>query len=297
MLLTAAAVLLLIPVAAAFGTATHTRLERQAQTLAAGVHYVPAVLLEDTYLAADTPRLCDSTRRHREHRPRPLDHTPRGSRRRRAHRHAREGGSDHHHQRRRRRQPHLPHPERPGKHRGRGDRRLRGLGTHRRRRPAVCPGEVRPEPTTLRPGRFGSPGRPPQFWRPSACMPLETLWFQIPGILPRRARCRWFSPTRRQVQPPNCALSAHAVTVTRHRSVHPRPLLRPARRRRRSATLGLPTAATDHTAHLHPQQRPRPPDSDTMPGTPQGGGPSRPLVPPHQTRRAPPEAPPPADQP
>ncbi|MFE7422768.1 hypothetical protein [Rhodococcus sp. NPDC057529] len=54
-LLTAAVVLLLIPVAAAFGTATHTRLERQAQALAAGVHHVPAVLLEGTYLAPGTP--------------------------------------------------------------------------------------------------------------------------------------------------------------------------------------------------------------------------------------------------
>ncbi|MGW5152483.1 Rv1733c family protein [Rhodococcus koreensis] len=54
-LLTATVVLLLIPVAAAFGTATHTRLEQQTQTLAAAVHQVPAVLLEDTYLAPDTP--------------------------------------------------------------------------------------------------------------------------------------------------------------------------------------------------------------------------------------------------
>ena len=55
MLLTAAVVLLLIPVAAAFGTATHIRLEHQAQALAAAVHQVPAVLLEDTYPAPDTP--------------------------------------------------------------------------------------------------------------------------------------------------------------------------------------------------------------------------------------------------
>lgn len=54
-LLTAVLVLLLIPVAAAFGTATHTRLEQQAQALRAAVHQVPAVLLEDTYLAPDTP--------------------------------------------------------------------------------------------------------------------------------------------------------------------------------------------------------------------------------------------------
>ncbi|NDV06674.1 hypothetical protein GXW84_19465 [Rhodococcus sp. IEGM 248] len=54
-LLTAAVVLLLIPVAAAFGTATHTRLEQQAQALRAGFHQVPAVLLEDIYLAPDTP--------------------------------------------------------------------------------------------------------------------------------------------------------------------------------------------------------------------------------------------------
>ncbi|QSE85853.1 hypothetical protein [Rhodococcus koreensis] len=54
-LLTAAVVLLLIPAAAAFGTATHTRLEQQAQALRAGVHQVPAVLLEDTYLAPASP--------------------------------------------------------------------------------------------------------------------------------------------------------------------------------------------------------------------------------------------------
>ena len=54
-MLTAAVVLLLIPVAAAFGTATHTRLEQQAQALRAAVHPVPAVLLEDTYLAPDSP--------------------------------------------------------------------------------------------------------------------------------------------------------------------------------------------------------------------------------------------------
>ena len=54
-LLAAAVVLLLIPVAAAFGTSTHTRLEQQTHTLRAGVHPVPAVLLEDTYLAPHTP--------------------------------------------------------------------------------------------------------------------------------------------------------------------------------------------------------------------------------------------------
>ena len=54
-LLTAAVVLLLIPVAAAFGTATHTRLEHQTHTLRAAAHHVPAVLLEDTYLAPDSP--------------------------------------------------------------------------------------------------------------------------------------------------------------------------------------------------------------------------------------------------
>ncbi|MFE7422184.1 hypothetical protein [Rhodococcus sp. NPDC057529] len=54
MLLTATVVLLLIPVAA-FGTATHTRLEQQTQTLRAGMHQVSAVLLEDTYLAPDIP--------------------------------------------------------------------------------------------------------------------------------------------------------------------------------------------------------------------------------------------------
>ncbi|MFC9357468.1 hypothetical protein ACFTZB_12965 [Rhodococcus sp. NPDC057014] len=55
MLLTGAVVLLLIPVAAAFGTATRVRLEHQAQALAAAVHHVPAVLLEDTYLAPESP--------------------------------------------------------------------------------------------------------------------------------------------------------------------------------------------------------------------------------------------------
>ncbi len=54
-LLTAAVVLLLIPVAAAFGTATHTRLEHQTEALRAGMHQVPAVLLEDTYLAPRDP--------------------------------------------------------------------------------------------------------------------------------------------------------------------------------------------------------------------------------------------------
>lgn len=54
-LLAAAVVLLLIPVAAAFGTTTHTRLEQQTQTLRAAVHQAPAVLLEDTYLAPDSP--------------------------------------------------------------------------------------------------------------------------------------------------------------------------------------------------------------------------------------------------
>lgn len=54
-LLATVVVLLLIPVAAAFGTATHTRLEQQTQALRAAVHHVPAVLLEDTYLAPDIP--------------------------------------------------------------------------------------------------------------------------------------------------------------------------------------------------------------------------------------------------
>ncbi|WP_160098228.1 Rv1733c family protein, partial [Rhodococcus sp. T7] len=55
LLLTATVVLLLIPIAAAFGTATHTRLEQQTHTLRASMRQVPAVLLEDTYLAPDTP--------------------------------------------------------------------------------------------------------------------------------------------------------------------------------------------------------------------------------------------------
>jgi hypothetical protein len=53
-LLAAILVLLMIPVAAAFGTATHTRLEHQTQALRAGMHQVPAVLLEDSYLTPDT---------------------------------------------------------------------------------------------------------------------------------------------------------------------------------------------------------------------------------------------------
>ena len=41
-LLTAVLVVLLIPFAAAFGTATHTRLQHQTQALRAGVHQIPA---------------------------------------------------------------------------------------------------------------------------------------------------------------------------------------------------------------------------------------------------------------
>jgi len=47
-------VLLLIPVAAAVGTATHTRLEHQTQALRASIQQVPAVLLEDTHPTPDT---------------------------------------------------------------------------------------------------------------------------------------------------------------------------------------------------------------------------------------------------
>jgi hypothetical protein len=47
-------VLLLIPLAAAIGTATHTRLEQQTQVLRASVQQVPAVLLEDTHPTPDT---------------------------------------------------------------------------------------------------------------------------------------------------------------------------------------------------------------------------------------------------
>jgi len=53
-LLTAVLVLLLIPFAAAFGTATHTRLQHQTQAMRAGVHQIPAVLLEDTHPAPET---------------------------------------------------------------------------------------------------------------------------------------------------------------------------------------------------------------------------------------------------
>ncbi|MEU2005179.1 hypothetical protein ACH47B_29240 [Rhodococcus sp. NPDC019627] len=52
--LAAVLILLAIPVAAAFGTATYTRLEHRTQALRAGVHQVPAVLLEDTHPAPDT---------------------------------------------------------------------------------------------------------------------------------------------------------------------------------------------------------------------------------------------------
>ncbi|WP_306454254.1 hypothetical protein [Rhodococcus sp. ACS1] len=48
-------ILLTIPFAAAFGTATHIRLEHQALALRAGVQQVPAVLLDDTHPAPDTP--------------------------------------------------------------------------------------------------------------------------------------------------------------------------------------------------------------------------------------------------
>jgi len=54
-LLAAMLILLLVPCAAAYGTATHTRLEQQTQALRSGVHQVPAVLLEDTHPAPDTP--------------------------------------------------------------------------------------------------------------------------------------------------------------------------------------------------------------------------------------------------
>jgi hypothetical protein len=52
-LLSVVFVLLAIPVAAAFGTATHTRPEHHTHTSRAGVHQVPAVLLEDTYPAPE----------------------------------------------------------------------------------------------------------------------------------------------------------------------------------------------------------------------------------------------------
>ncbi|RYF48090.1 MAG: hypothetical protein EOO27_36140 [Comamonadaceae bacterium] len=54
-MLAAILVLLLIPFAAAFGTATHTRLQHQTQTLRTSVHQVPAVLLEDSYPAPNSP--------------------------------------------------------------------------------------------------------------------------------------------------------------------------------------------------------------------------------------------------
>jgi hypothetical protein len=53
-LLAVVLVLLAVPFAVAFGTATHTRLEHHTHTLRAGMHQVPAVLLEDTYPAPDT---------------------------------------------------------------------------------------------------------------------------------------------------------------------------------------------------------------------------------------------------
>ena len=121
---------------------------------------------------------------------------------------------------------------------------------------------------------------------------VSALW-----ILQMQAPHRGLGPTRTDSREPPHALPAYVVGFTRHRSGHPRPLPRPARRRRRSTTPASPAAATDHTARPHPRRRPSPPDSDGTPGTPRGGGPSRPLVPPHPTRRAPPEAPPPAGQP
>ncbi|KAF0958828.1 Rv1733c family protein [Rhodococcus sp. T7] len=54
-LITAVLILLAIPFAAAFGTATHARLEQQTRALRADQHQVPAVLLEDTHPAPDTP--------------------------------------------------------------------------------------------------------------------------------------------------------------------------------------------------------------------------------------------------
>ncbi|MFC9355852.1 hypothetical protein ACFTZB_04595 [Rhodococcus sp. NPDC057014] len=53
-LVAATLVLLAIPFAAAYGTATHTRLEHQTQALRAGTQQVPAVLLEDTHPTPDT---------------------------------------------------------------------------------------------------------------------------------------------------------------------------------------------------------------------------------------------------
>ena len=54
-LLAATLILLLIPFAAAYGTATHTRLEQQTQAQRTNLHQVPAVLLEDTHPTPDTP--------------------------------------------------------------------------------------------------------------------------------------------------------------------------------------------------------------------------------------------------
>lgn len=53
-LITAILILIIIPFAAAFGTATHTRREHQTQALRTSVHQVPAVLLEDTQLTPPT---------------------------------------------------------------------------------------------------------------------------------------------------------------------------------------------------------------------------------------------------
>jgi len=53
-LLASMLVQLMVPVAAAFGTSTHTRLQHQTEALRADVDQVPAVLLEDSYPAPDT---------------------------------------------------------------------------------------------------------------------------------------------------------------------------------------------------------------------------------------------------
>ena len=52
---TAVLILLTVPFAAAIETATHTRLEQQTRALRADEQKVPAVLLEDTHPAPDTP--------------------------------------------------------------------------------------------------------------------------------------------------------------------------------------------------------------------------------------------------
>ncbi|AHK32060.1 hypothetical protein Pd630_LPD04847 [Rhodococcus opacus PD630] len=102
--------------------------------------------------------------------------------------------------------------------------------------------------------------------------------------------------TREAGQRTSRAVPVRAV-LTRYRPGCPRPLLRPARRRRRSATPALRAAATGRTDPPLPRPRPIAPGPYRAPATPRGGGPSHPPVPPHRTRREPPAPQPRVGQP